>query len=792
MEVNVNSIYRLGDMLVRVADIKGDRVLLVTGAICDKSELLPALPVNTRVTTTDGEAIISEEITELTDETKVCGQPFIKNGIPSIGVLYYPSRENINNKLYKEVSDFFDDTSYRTTPFALTKILGKWESAKERLRKLLSVSPVWNEDSLALIWNIEVPDCQEKEAAREIFNAMMDQFRREYREDFDHCVRFGFDQFLEIEDNREFKAFGYKIAAGMRPARALRRYFETLGVTRIQNFEKLFAQLADQLSDRKLVRKIVLSIHPLDYLRMSYGVSWKSCHHVKEHGCFSGGTLSYMMDSTSMVCTLLEPGDSDIPTYQQPKINRMMFFLNEKGDILQSRLYPQTRIPELEEILAKEVTAKLKEVLKIEDAYKAVISDQECDRYVWSIGNHYHDYACYNFGQNIWSRHETPNRFVIGAPGVCVTCGDVSSQHGSLSCGCGFRFNSGVRQEVYYICPNSGEKFYNKELATLNPADGKYYLEKYICPECGCIHFDKNEVYCPDCRKDHEMTCCGCSSKDIYVVFHGKAYCEKCAALELAYCEVCGKLEYRKNLHEVDDQLVCDDCIGNMDGMFYCEDCGEWHDEEDSYYIEGFGRICRNCYEYGNYGYCDDCGRYFRDEDLNYINGRDVCDDCRDENYVCCEHCGEWICYEDAIRIDDDCYCPDCAEEHFTRCERCDEYVSDPIEVEGDYFCEDCAERVAYQCEKCGEWFYKNHCTEIDGKYYCEDCAEEIEEEKNAAAELQKGVLTKDIDSRFVEGLTVTILSESETEYRIGLEGRQLPYRYVPKSFITINDSESA
>ena len=776
MKIELNKVYAWGDTYARVADINGSEITFSNGAITNAENLYAVLPAGSVF----NEIEITEDIEGIDEDTVIGGMPVIQYN----NVRLCSGNHKVNDKLLNEAFDFLKEERYQPQMLALAKILGEWRRNKLRLKKVLSASPVWNQEALGLVWHIEVPDHMKRNEAERIYDEIMNAYYAAYQNDYRHCVHYAFDEFLKIDDqkSKEFKSCNIKIAVGMKPSRAIRKYFEAVGVHRITDFEKLYAKLSDALSEKPLKRTVVLSIHPMDYLRMSYGNSWVSCHNIGDRGCYHNGTLSYLMDESAMVLTLL-PETFVGETFMQPKINRMMFFLNEEGDILQSRLYPQTRIPELEAILAHEVAEKIKEALKIEGEYKKVAEDTWCDNYVWSLGEHYHDYNCSGYGQNIWSVRQKPKQFKIGHPGVCITCGGLNTKENSLACDCGRRSSY---QSVSYACPNSGRQFDSKKSMVLNPADGKYYLETYVCPECGAVHFDKNEIYCPECRKTHKMTC-DCGSEEIYIVYEGKAYCKDCAAREFAFCEDCGKLERRRNMREYDDQIFCIDCIQEYEEGEPCECCGEYHSTDDMYYVEDYGYICYDCRENGDFYYCRDCDELHHIDDMVCVGDEYVCQNCIDRHYYRCEECGEYVYEGDAEWVDDSPYCPDCIDEYFERCEECGDYVlrGDAEEYDGEYYCRDCFDSKFAECAECGEVYPKSEMKYIEDedKWVCEDCLE-----AESDTEKQFGLLTKTLDGRFREGDTVVVkdVKDEEILYRIELVDSQAIYRYVDKAYIKL------
>ncbi|MBQ4155309.1 MAG: hypothetical protein IJD90_00720, partial [Clostridia bacterium] len=109
-----------------------------------------------------------------------------------------------------------------------------------------------------------------------------------------------------------------------------------------------FAKYADMVSGGKRKIKFFISVNPLDYLTMSFGVNWASCHTIDREnrrrmdnsysGAYCGGTMSYMLDHVSIVTYV----HNTMPeSYETGKVYRNMFHLGGDGVLLQGRVYPQ-------------------------------------------------------------------------------------------------------------------------------------------------------------------------------------------------------------------------------------------------------------------------------------------------------------------------------------------------------------------------------------------------------------------------------------------------------------------
>jgi formylmethanofuran dehydrogenase subunit E len=114
-------------------------------------------------------------------------------------------------------------------------------------------------------------------------------------------------------------------------------------------------------------------------------------------------------------------------------------------------------------------------------------------------------------------------------------------------------------------------------------------------------------------------------------------------------------------VNNVDDRLICDDCIGEY-GVCCCR-CDKFHHVDDLTYV---GRedelVCSTCLE-NNYVRCDACDEYIRSSNSVCDDDRTLCNDCYDNHYCTCERCDRIIHVDDAFNHDGDTLCECCYEE---------------------------------------------------------------------------------------------------------------------------------
>lgn len=234
-----------------------------------------------------------------------------------------------------------------------------------------------------------------------------------------------------------------KVAKGMKTSRAFNRACEQMGVAKLQGYNKLFAQYADMVSDLTRHLDYVISVNPYDYLTMSFGESWASCHTIDKtnrrgmqnhySGGYCGGTLSYMLDKTSIISFVVRK-DSDVQS--EGKIYRNMFHFY-RNTLIQGRVYPQGNDGnvDLYEKFRDFMHEEIASILGTENNWHIQIGKNECYTWTRSCGVHYRDYTSFNSCNvsYLTASATSPRTVEIGSEGICPYCGERFSMSGYLS-----------------------------------------------------------------------------------------------------------------------------------------------------------------------------------------------------------------------------------------------------------------------------------------------------------------------------------------------------------------------
>lgn len=328
-----------------------------------------------------------------------------------------------------------------------------------------------------------------------------------------------------------------------------------------------FASLGDAINPISETRTAVISVHPVDYLTMSFGRKWASCHtidkenrrRVPDHnysGCYCGGTVSYMIDTATVVFYFLPEEYDGTEEHLEllDKEKRCLFYLGE-DKLIQSRVYPDGRDGG-EESLAGDIR-------KIMQKLVADLFDVP----------------------NYWSNK-----------GGTSACREVI-------------YHEGVQYPDYFNY-NDCNVSYMKRIDGYKNMNSVYVGRMPICLECGEEHGFSESIFCKDCHKVHFCADCGCVvNEDDGYYFDGDWYCSDC----VEYCSECNEYHPRREMEKIGDGYVCSHCLDYY--YVYSDSEGEYIREEDAV-----------CTEEGNYypddsddyGQCAECDEYHDIDELIY------------------------------------------------------------------------------------------------------------------------------------------------------------------------------
>lgn len=340
-----------------------------------------------------------------------------------------------------------------------------------------------------------------------------------------------------------------KARAGQKFSRVINKICTYLGYDKHPEYNKEFAKFADSLSPLVIKRHSIISLNPLDYLTMSFGNSWASCHTIDKRnkrgmpnhysGQYSSGTMSYMLDPSSFVFYTVESTYEGTDYWAQPKIHRQMFHWGEEK-LVQGRLYPQDNDGYSDNYTPyRNIVQKIfSECFGFDNLWSISKGRDAASRYILSEGTHYRDYESYS-NCTLSRIKESTNEscFVVGAIPICIECG--------------YRHET---EECINCCRDNS----------------------IVCRDCGCdldeddIIWIDDEPYCRDCVNYCE--CCDSyhRGRTYYISSERISVCEFCYDDYYVVCEDCDLTLHR-------DAAIYDEELG----VWFCEDCCAERDEKE-------------------------------------------------------------------------------------------------------------------------------------------------------------------------------------------------------------------
>lgn len=496
--------------------------------------------------------------------------------------------------LLNNMKDLLEEYGYEYTEDALNKIIDEWSSQKAGLIDAFKKHSNYIEGKFMIAFDADYERTIDKVASYVFRDWLMSNMREakpnfpkeiQDRTDYGDYLPWGIFRFIDNLNRYAERCVSEETArhlneicpevrvhAGQKTSRIVNKLLCYLGFDKIDGYNREFAKYADSLSPLTIKRHTILSLNPLDYLTMSFGNSWASCHTIDKKnrrgmpnnysGCYSSGTISYMLDPSSMVLYTVDAAYNGNEYWTQPKINRQMFHYGEEK-LVQARLYPQDNdgADSVYTPYRNIVQDIISTIFNFPNLWTLSKGIDNASRYIYSYGTHYRDYEHYNnCSLSRVKGSENDESFVVGARPICVNCGERHSTETNINhCG-------------YARCADCGCQLSEEDAIEI---DGEIYCR-------GCCH------WCERCDQYvHEDT--------TWIEGYGHV-CATCLDRDFMYCEVCESYEREEEMTwiECEDRYVCDHCLSRY--YSYCEDCGEYYPDDDMHTYRGT-QLCEDCYD---------------------------------------------------------------------------------------------------------------------------------------------------------------------------------------------------
>ena len=488
-------------------------------------------------------------------------------------------------------------------------------TAKPSLRALFQASPAWDDNLQAMVIN----GTRTHDPNYAVISDLVERIISPVRYNFDYetlnrAILFftnpNGDKASYVAALNEIAPRAY--APNKKVSRIFKAFCNAIGVVDNNagsDFQRLFAQVADELSSKKIDFKLFVSINAAHFLTMSNpkedqrGSTMVSCHSFNSTEYpYNNGCTGYARDDVSfIVFTASDPKNAE--TLNNRKTSRQMFMYKaHNGLLLQSRMYrtqtssyggvngdtPEGRL--YRDLIQREIAA-LEEVPNLwvtrnyyENEFNVDIRKHE------GFGG-YADWLEFTDCAKISilkSYENSFKTFKVGSYGLCVSCGDITSD--GLYC-------SDCKEEGE-ICDECGCRV-SYALNGVYNREGEYI---YVCDEC--LDWYSRCDYCEEWHHHEDMT----------TIANGEHICSSCLADHYTYCENCEEYYSNYEVYPAVNRNGCEIwiCTECRDEYYeFCPICERYVHVDDAItaYDEKGKKttICPSCHDY--FEECDSCGR---------------------------------------------------------------------------------------------------------------------------------------------------------------------------------------
>lgn len=312
---------------------------------------------------------------------------------------------------------------------------------------------------------------------------------------------------------------------------------------------------ASQIIQENIVSgDLCLSVHPLDYLSISENVhNWRSCHALD--GEFRSGNLSYMVDSSTVICYLRADKQAILPHFPEnvlwnsKKWRVLLFFSTDETLLLAGRQYPFFADQSLENIRNKLLPQ---------------LNFGHWTKWKNTMMSGYEDkYSKENFiFPNMIPVGDTlkPFKSIIHEPNVPLFFNDL--------------LRSSCYSPMWSYRQSKNDYWWFNSTGTSSENTHLDIGEDCICPICGknnIIYTDM--MICSDCANHYDYTSADYGECEVCgnithvddlttLVFSGARVCPHCYETETVRCQECGEVDLPEivKYHDHDERRLCPDC----------------------------------------------------------------------------------------------------------------------------------------------------------------------------------------------------------------------------------------
>lgn len=549
---------------------------------------------------------------------------------------------------YKELLNEYNYENYSEEH--LKKTINEWYEQKDDVREIFRKSQYWNEEEqMIVLTNKTILRSFNKEGIKTFYEWMYNQFDKAGLDSnistlFNRIFNAmkwsfenGYGNLISLDAVREWSGIYYENAEdiinnstaplinGQKWSRYLGTFCKKIGFNTITDirteihtdengnahkrekdmgYNYHFALLGDSINPLEIKGKtFIISLNFIDYLTMSFGNNWASCHTIDKdnnrgcHGSYNGewssGTLSYALDNVTAIAYIVDEENEvvvgrnrhhkygkDVPYCLRDKEHReVVAWQNDK--IYFARVYPDGRDGGeegigaqfreiIQQIFAEALdTSNMWTTKKGTTAIHDYINGNPVGFTAYDDWRHYEDCSISFLRRIDGILNETP--IIIGARPVCPCCGREHSYQECIYC-------DGCWDEDCEHCARCGEPIHT-EYDDYEYVDGNYYCCCDCCRNDGYVWseaytewiWEDDAIYCEDdgyYYKSNDDDICFCVDDDCYHLIEN-CHCDSWT--DEWYSEDCAGID------TADGNWYHDEETAENAGYVFCDDDDEWH-----------------------------------------------------------------------------------------------------------------------------------------------------------------------------------------------------------------------
>ena len=357
-----------------------------------------------------------------------------------------------------------------------------------------------------------------------------------------------------------------------------------------------FSKLINTMKTAKRRQTVVLSCDLDDFLTMSMGTSWESCHRLGK--MYGMGAIAYALSPNVLVAYV----KADNHEYEK-KWRQVIYCDPATGFAIGSRQYPSANTV---------ASSGARNIW------------QEC----YSLATTGVIDGC-NFKFSKSSRGL--RQYLTKSNGFAyIDILEFSPSSENISGHVWSTWVNGVEKTVIDCCPR-----------------------EIVCLTCGGMHHNvrSHRFTCGECPREGQQKCRECGRYHAeetctYIEMAGGYVCSRCVQNEYVYCPICRRWERDYNTMMVRGERICEDCASVH--YYRCTECGEWHEQQGYNWTIFLGRgrnrrLCEDCASAVQICQCAHCEAvYYASEIITTHDGKKVCRGCGHRYYTQCSSCDQY------------------------------------------------------------------------------------------------------------------------------------------------------